>query len=108
MGGEAPAIQRLRSDANSTWGKRTKASDGTWGDTSHKARKSDHNTGDAMDVTNDPAHGASGNVVAAYAIGDPRVKYVIWNRRIYDRRHPGWRPYSHWRKMPHDHHVHIS
>jgi hypothetical protein len=110
MSGEAPAIQQLRTDANAAWPKRNKSWDGTWGDTSHKARKSDHNTGDAMDVTSDPASGAAGDVVAAYAIRDPRVKYVIWNRRIYDTRHPGagWRPYSKWKKMPHDHHVHIS
>jgi hypothetical protein len=110
MSGEAPAIQQLRTDANTAWPKRNKSWDGTWGDTAHQARKSDHNTGDAMDVTHDPASGADGNVVAAYAIRDPRVKYVIWNRRIYDTRNPGagWQPYSKWKSMPHDHHVHIS
>lgn len=107
MAGEAPAIVQLRSDANATWPSRNKKSDGTWGDTSHKGRKSDHNTGDAIDVTDDSG-GADGDVVAAYAIRDPRVKYVIWNRRIYDTRKPGWRPYSKWKSMPHDHHVHIS
>jgi hypothetical protein len=109
MSGEAPAIQQLRTDANAKWPKRNKEWDGTWGDTSHQARKSDHNTGDAIDVTNDPGSGADGNVVAAYAIRDPRVKYVIWNRRIYDTRQGGgWRPYSKWKSMPHDHHVHVS
>ena len=110
MSGEAPAVQQLRTDANTAYPKRDKSWDGTWGDTAHKARKSDHNTGDAMDITSDPASGADGNVVAAYAIRDPRVKYVIWNRRIYDTRNPGkgWQPYSKWKTMPHDHHVHIS
>lgn len=108
MAGEAPAIVQLRSDANTAWPKRDKSTDGTWGDTSHQGRKSDHNTGDAIDVTDDRS-GAAGNVIAAYAIRDPRVKYVIWNRRIYDTRQGGgWRPYSKWKKMPHDHHVHIS
>jgi hypothetical protein len=110
MSGEAPAIQQLRTDANSAYPGRDKSWDGTWGDTAHQARKSDHNTGDAMDVTSDPAHGAGGDTIAAWAIRDPRVKYVIWNRRIYDTRNPGagWQPYSHWKSMPHDHHVHIS
>src|SRR5512132_21924 len=107
MSGEAPAIQQLRTDANTTWPKRDKSTDGTWGDDSHQARKSDHNTGDAIDVTDDPK-GAAGNVVAAYAIRDPRVKYVIWNRRIYNTANPGWRPFPKWKKMPHDKHVHVS
>lgn len=110
MSGEADAIQALRRDVNAAYPKRSKATDGTWGDTAHQARKSDHNTGDAMDITHDPAHGTDGNVIAAYAIRDPRVKYVIWNRRIYDKRNPGagWQPYSKWKTLPHDHHVHVS
>ncbi len=108
MAGEAPAIQQLRTDVNTAWPRRNKEWDGTWGDTAHKARKSDHNTGDAIDVTNDHATGVDGDTIAAYAIRDPRVKYVIWNRRIYTADNPGWRPYSHWKNMPHDHHVHVS
>lgn len=110
MAGEAPAIQQLRTDVNRAFPGRNRVHDGTWGDAAHQARRSDHNTGDAMDVTHDPASGLSGDVIAAYAIRDPRVKYVIWNRRIYDRRNPGagWQPYSRWRRMPHDEHVHIS
>jgi hypothetical protein len=111
MAGEAEAIQQLRTDLNTKWPKRNKVHDGTWGDTSHQARKSDHNTGDAMDVTDDQSgKGPTGDQIAAWAIRDPRVKYVIWNRRIYDKRKasPGWAPYSKWKKMPHDKHVHIS
>lgn len=107
MAGESLSIQQLRTDANTAWPNRDKSTDGTWGDTSHNARKSDHNTGDAIDITNDP-NGADGDVIAAYAIRDPRVQYVIWNRRIYNRDKPGWRPYSLWEKYPHDHHVHVS
>ncbi len=110
MAGEAPAIQQLRTDVNAAWPKRSKATDGTWGDARHQKKKSDHNSGDAMDVTHDPVNGPSGDTIAAYAIRDPRVKYVIWNRRIYDKRRSelGWRPYSDWKAHPHDHHVHIS
>src|SRR4051794_18897558 len=107
MADEAPAIQQLRTDANAAWPKRNKTSDGTWGDLRHQKKKSDHNTGDAIDVTNDPAKGPAGDNLAAYAIRDPRVKYVIWNRRIYDKRRSelGWRPYGDWKNYPHDHHV---
>jgi hypothetical protein len=108
MAGEAAAIQAARRDANIAWPKRSKKDDGTWGDAAHKKRKSDHNSGHAIDISHDPASGADGDVIAAYAIRDPRVKYVIWNRRIYTRSNPGWRPYSKWRSMPHDKHVHIS
>ena len=39
----------------------------------HGKRKSDHDTGSAMDATHDPASGAARNTVAACAIRDPRV-----------------------------------
>ncbi len=106
MAGEAPAIQQARSDANRAWPTRSKVSDGTWGDRAHQARKSDHNHGDAIDITHNPGSGADGNKIAAWAIRDPRVKYVIWNRRIYHAGRPGWRRYT--GKNPHNKHVHIS
>lgn len=102
----APGVKAALRDANKAWPGRNHASDGTLGDAAHQKRKSDHNTGDAVDITNDPAHGADGNKIAAWAIRDPRVKYVIWNRRIYNTARPGWRPYH--GANPHNHHVHIS
>jgi hypothetical protein len=112
MAGEAPAIQQLRTDVNTSWPKRNKEWDGTWGDERHKkkGKRSDHNSGDAIDVdiTAPGFTGPQGDALAAYAIRDPRVKYVIWNRRIYNPSMPGWRPYSDWKKHPHDHHVHVS
>ncbi|EYF08797.1 hypothetical protein [Chondromyces apiculatus] len=108
MAGEAPAIQQARTDANTKWPNRNKKSDGTWGDKKHQERASDHNTGDAIDITHDPASGADGDKIAAIAIRDPRVKYVIWNRRMYTPGTGGWVPYKHRDKMPHDKHVHIS
>jgi hypothetical protein len=63
-----------------------------------------------MDVTHDPAHGVSGDDLAAGLVAsrDPRIKYVIWNRRICSSEVSPWvwRPYS--GANPHDHHVHIS
>jgi hypothetical protein len=40
-------------------------------------------------------------------IGDPRVWYVIFNRKIYSRTH-GWQPRVYLGTNPHDHHVHVS
>jgi len=83
--------------------------DWTWGDTSHKARKSDHNSGDAVDVR---VEGANADKVIDIALKDPNVKYVIHNQRIWTRS-GGWKPfvgrYKDGRKKdPHTHHVHVS
>lgn len=103
-----PAVVEWRNNANAWWPNRKKASDGTWGDKAHQARKSDHNTGDAIDITHDPASGAHGDEIAARAMKDPRIKYIIWNHRIWsrDRASEGWRAYK--GKNPHTKHVHLS
>lgn len=80
---------------------------GIGGDDAHQKRKSDHNQGNAIDIHHEPGAGTSGDKIAAIAIRDPRVKYVIWNRRIYTPGQ-GWKPYKKWKSMPHDTHVHIS
>jgi hypothetical protein len=78
------------------------------GDARHQARKSDHNMGNAVDITHDPASGCDANLIASLAIRDSRVKYVIWNKRIYNRSRSadGWRPYT--GSNPHTKHCHIS
>jgi hypothetical protein len=87
--------------------------DGIMGDAAHQLRVSDHNTGNAFDLTHDPASGADGELVSGLAIQDPRVTYVIWNERIFNRSRAaeGWRPYVGTPdnpKDPHTHHVHVS
>lgn len=72
------------------------------GDAAHQSRKSDHNDGNAVDITNDPS-GCSGDIIAEAATRDPRTKYVIWNRRIWTGT---WKPYT--GANPHTSHVHIS
>lgn len=106
--GPSPAALAALRDANAMAPERSRVSDGIMGDTSHQARPSDHNTGMAVDITHDPAHGCDAGQLAALAIGDPRAKYVIWARRIWSRQHAllGWRPYL--GPNPHTHHVHIS
>lgn len=107
VGGEAPALRRARVDANAAYPGRNRASDGIMGDPSHQARASDHNQGNAIDITHDPAHGCDGGVLASLAMTDPRVKYVIWDRRIWNPSiSPSWRLYT--GSNPHTHHVHIS
>lgn len=106
MAGLNPHLTSFLNGVNRDYPGRKKASDGTWGDRAHQARKSDHNTGDAVDITHDPASGADGDTIAARALKDPNVKYVIWNRRIYNTARPGWRKYT--GSNPHTQHVHIS
>ena len=108
----APAASSLLSQATALWPNRNRASDGTLGDPAHAARASDHNPDSrgivhAADLTHDPANGCDNNVNAEQVKNDPRVKYVIWNRRIWN---PSisrtWRPYT--GSNPHDHHMHVS
>jgi hypothetical protein len=108
MASPAPACRQAISDANRRWPRRRKASDGIMGDARHQKSKSDHNLGNAFDLTHDPASGCDGNVIAAAAIKDPRVKYVIWNRRIFNRQRgdKAFRRYT--GKNPHTHHCHVS
>lgn len=93
---------------------RSKKWDGSIGDTAHQAKKSDHNPNEhgivnAIDITHDPANGFSANVLAELLRRnrDPRIKYVIWNQRIFSSLVSPWqwRPYK---GAPHDHHIHIS
>lgn len=106
MAGLNPAVVDFLQSVNRDFPGRKKASDGTWGDRAHQKRKSDHNTGDAVDITHDPKSGADGNTIAARALRDPRVKYVIWNHQINSKDGRGWRPYK--GANPHTQHVHVS
>ncbi len=104
----SPACRAALRDADKAFPGRKRASDGIMGDAAHQARPSDHNKGLAVDITHDPSSGADGERIALAAITDPRVTYVIWNRRIYSRARAaeGWRLYT--GSNPHTHHVHIS
>lgn len=104
----APACIQALADANAVWPNRARASDGILGDAAHQATNSDHNTGDAVDITHDPSTGPSGATIALHAIRDPRSKYVIYNRAIYNITTAGWRDYQAAATKPHTSHVHIS
>jgi hypothetical protein len=108
MATPAPCCKKALEDATARFPKRNKASDGIMGDVRHQKQKSDHNDGNAFDLTHDPANGVDCNILSRQVINDPRVTYVIWNREIYNRSRAaeGWRRYS--GKNPHTKHMHVS
>lgn len=111
----APSLQSMVAEADRLAPKRSRSSDGSIGDVSHRARESDHNPSggwvDALDLTHDPARGFDAHAMAQRVIRrrDPRIKYIISNRRIYG---PGSRfgwaggPYT--GASPHTAHAHFS
>lgn len=73
--------------------------------TSGHITNSDHYKGLALDAMT--SNVTKGNAIAAWALARSDVTYVIWNRRIYDRRNgKGWQRYT--GSSPHTDHVHIS
>ena len=107
----------LREQINRAFPNRDRRSDGWIGDTSHSARKSDHNPSiegwvRAIDVSSgisdDPkASFVLANQLRLLARRDRRFSYIIYSGRITSRRSL-WR----WRKYtgvnPHNTHIHIS
>ena len=107
----APACRAALRDANTRWPHRSRVSDGILGDARHQATKSDHNLGNAVDITARADTGypetPRGSDLAAMAMTDRRTQYVIWDGRIWNvDRAEGWREYH--GANPHRHHVHIS
>lgn len=102
---------------------RSKVKDGTIGDQAHQGRESDHNPHvrddgigvvTALDITHDPDRACDvGTISEALRSGrDQRIKYVIWDGRLFSSyEYEGidawtWRAYQ--GQDPHDGHVHIS
>jgi len=98
---------------------RSTVSDGTIGDAAHAARKSDHNPNEfgvvtAVDLTHDPAHGADMHTISETlrVNRDRRIKYVIWNARMFasytttTRQAWTWGPYT--GANQHTKHMHTS
>ena len=108
MATPAPSLKKFLADATARWPTRSRASDGIMGDPAHQARKSDHNLGNAADLTDDPANGVDCAVLSRQVISDPRVTYVIFNREIYRtyKPHLGWAAYT--GSNPHRSHMHVS
>jgi hypothetical protein len=111
----APSLLSLLAQINAAHPKRSKAWDGTIGDERHLHEKSDHNPNErgivcAVDITHDPLSGCDGDKLSETLrqSRDPRIAYVIFNRRIFSStvKPWTWRPYN--GSSPHDHHVHVS
>lgn len=111
----AKSLLTLRDQVNARWPNRNKENDGTIGDASHQSRQSDHDPDmngvvTAMDITHDPKSGCDSYALAEVfkASRDPRIKYIISNRKICSSEVDpwNWRPYH--GANPHDHHVHVS
>jgi hypothetical protein len=112
----ARSLDTLLAQLNAMAPRRSKVSDGAIGDAAHATRESDHNPYiklagvgivRARDFTNDPAGGLDCNWLAKalVASGDPRIRYIIWNRRIYTPGR-GWSAYK--GINAHEHHLHLS
>lgn len=107
----APSCKAALKQATARWPGRRTSSDGICASAQHHVQNptSDHETGNAFDLSHDPEHG-----VDTYALADlmrrnpdPRVKYVISNGRIWNPSiSPNWRAYHGSNK--HDHHMHVS
>ena len=105
----APSLAQLRREINARWPNRDKSTDGSVGDLSHAARASDHNPNsrrsvNAIDIDED---GIDAWGLVALLIADPRVYYVIYEGRIWQRKH-GFVPRPYTGINAHRKHVHVS
>lgn len=112
----APCLVAMEAEADRIAPRRRRTSDGSIGDQAHAVRRSDHNPDeegvtdwvDALDISHDPANGmdihAHARTIAARR--DPRIDYIISNRRIWSRANPTWRTYK--GDNPHTLHAHFS
>src|SRR5688572_11951941 len=111
---EARACRAMLTEATKRWPNRSRASDGILPSAAHTATNpsSDHELGNAVDLTHDPEHGVDCQLLADYVRFDPRIKYVIFNRRIYNPSVAhAWRPYAPGTTKPgnpHTKHMHVS
>lgn len=111
----AKSLDVLRYQINAAYPGRNKASDGTIGDAAHAKSKSEHNPDEngvvrALDITHDPAKGVDcGRIIEAIVESrDPRILYVIWNRRICSSKVQPWKWRAYTGSNPHDKHFHVS
>lgn len=110
----APVCKKALADASLKWPDRNRLSDGICPSPEHSRQnpKSDHERGQAFDLTHDPKSGPDCDVIASQltASGDPRIKYIIWERRIWfptaGKYAKGWSKYG--GKNPHEKHLHVS
>jgi hypothetical protein len=102
-----PAAIAVLRQATAISPNRAKASDGLLPSAAHltQSPNSDHNTGFAVDLTHDPAHGIHCGNIYEKLKEDKRVKYLIFKGRIWSLA-KGDKPYT--GSNPHNKHLHIS
>jgi hypothetical protein len=115
----AKSLLKLRDQFNHKYPKRNKSADGTIGDAAHASRNSDHNPWvkdgsmgvvTAIDITNDPKNGCDVHAIAEIMRQkrDPRIKYVISNKRIFSSTTSPWQWRTYTGSNPHIAHFHVS
>jgi hypothetical protein len=110
----ARSLLVLRDQIDAMAPHRSKASDGTKGDTAHEGRPSRHNPNNAgvvcaLDVTDDPAHGCPIHQIAEQIRTHPHpdLAYIISNRRVAGRS-TGWNWHDYKGTNPHIKHAHFG
>jgi hypothetical protein len=105
-----PAAIAVLRQATAIKPSRKKISDGLLPSAAHikQSPTSDHNTGYAVDLTHDPESGVDCSDIFEKLKEDKRVKYLIFNKKIWskDKARLGNRPYT--GSNPHTKHLHIS
>jgi len=103
----APSAIAVLRQATALRPKRKKASDGLLPSKAHVHQNpnSDHNSGYAVDVTHDPVFGIDCAFAYIKLQQDPRVKYLIFNGKIWSKE-KGNRDYD--GPNQHTKHLHIS
>lgn len=106
----SPAALAVLRQATALWPKRNKLSDGLLPSIEHQQQNpdSDHNTGLAVDLTNDPVNGVDAKDLFQRFKKDDRVTYLIHDGKIWskERAAEGDRAYE--GSNPHHKHIHIS
>ena len=116
----ARSLDTLLEQINELAPSRSTISDGSIGDAAHATRDSDHNPWcgpgvvTARDYTHDPDAGADMHKIAEALrqSRDPRIKYVIWDKRMFSSYPTStssaweWRPYT--GINLHTQHMHVS
>jgi hypothetical protein len=116
----AYALDALRAEIDARWSGRDLRSDGWIGDQAHRDRPSDHNPNgrgvvQAIDVDEHTDTTETSEEVGRWLVEalrtsrDPRIKYVIYEGRMFSSYPTSTTPAWTWRGgTGHEHHVHIS
>lgn len=104
----APAARAALDEATRRWPGRSRVWDGICASPEHTKRNpnSSHETGDAWDLTHDPAHGVDCRQLSRQVIRDPRTRYVIFAGEEWSQTRPWWKPTSSYSQ--HEEHMHVD